>query len=29
MCPPGELPGSAIEDSEMGGADDRLGREDK
>jgi len=22
MCPPGELAGSAVEDSEMGGADD-------
>lgn len=28
MCPAGELPGSATGDSEMGGADDRLGRED-
>jgi hypothetical protein len=28
MCP-GELPGSAVEDSETGGTDDRLGREDK
>jgi hypothetical protein len=29
MYPPGELLGSAVEDSEMGWADDRLGREVK
>jgi hypothetical protein len=29
MCPPGQLVGNAIEYSELGGADDRLGREDK
>jgi len=29
MCSPGELPGSAVEDSEMGRADDKLGREVK
>ena len=29
MCPHGEILGSANEDSEMGGADDRLGRKDK
>jgi len=29
MCPAGVLLGSATEDSEMSGVDDRLGREDK
>lgn len=29
MYPPGELLGSAVEDSEMGWAEDRLGREVK
>jgi hypothetical protein len=29
MCPPGQLPGIAVEDIEMGGVDDRLGRGDK
>lgn len=29
MRPPGHLTGNAIEDSELGGADDSLGREGK
>jgi hypothetical protein len=29
MCPSGHLTGGAVEDSDLGGADDSLGREDK